>query len=491
MAKTKLTLIAATCAFLLASCDNKPDFAPPPRADDSIEVPAQNSTIAVPVEADLSNLATQLSREIPRTLWRINQPNQTCVPSEKVKIAFVKIKTPKIECDIVGTVTRGAMTIDGRGQDIVVTMPIHAEVQARDIGGVLKQETATGDATVRAVVRLSLDNQWNPRGKVNIEYDWTDAPHVEFLGQRIEFTSEADEKLQGVIARLERTLPRELAKLGLRQEIEKLWGQAFTSLQLNRSDPPVWMRVTPQRLKYGGYTLRGKRLELDLGMDARTETFVGDKPPAPERKPLPAMARLEGEPGGMLFFIPVIADYDQLEPVIAKALVKRSARPFDVPGIGLVKARFGEVEAYGTTDNRIAVGVTFAAARVDERFGDAEGRVWLTATPVNEAGSRKVSFSDLEITGDTDRESTDFLLDIANAPGFAQTIAVALAQNFEGDYDELMTKIRNAIDTTREGDVIIHAKIEDVKTGELKAAGQGLYLPVWGTGTASVELSPR
>ena len=56
---------------------------------------------------------------------------------------------------------------------------------------------------------------------------------------------------------------------------------------------------------------------------------------------------------------------------------------------------------------------------------------------------------------------------------------------------EGLAKIANAIDTKREGDVVIRAQIEEVKTGHLKAAGQGLYLPVWGTGTASVILAPR
>lgn len=102
-----------------------------------------------------------------------------------------------------------------------------------------------------------------------------------------------------------------------------------------------------------------------------------------------------------------------------------------------------------------------------------------------------MQFSHLKITGDTDRESTDFLLEIANSPSFAQTIAAALAQNFEDDYDELMAKIENEIRAVRKGDVVFRAQIADVRTGRLKAAGQGLYLPVWGTGTASVELSPR
>ena len=73
-------------------------------------------------------------------------------------------------------------------------------------------------------------------------------------------------------------------------------------------------------------------------------------------------------------------------------------------------------------------------------------------------------------------------------PRMAQTIGEALGQNFENDYAELMGKISRAIDEKREGRLLIRARIEDVRSGSLTAAGEGLYLPVWGTGVASVEL---
>ena len=43
----------------------------------------------------------------------------------------------------------------------------------------------------------------------------------------------------------------------------------------------------------------------------------------------------------------------------------------------------------------------------------------------------------------------------------------------------------------RIGDVVVRAHITDVRTGQLKAAGQGVYLPVWGRGTATIRLAPR
>ncbi|GHC92271.1 hypothetical protein GCM10019060_18050 [Novosphingobium pokkalii] len=477
---------AAALAALIAlgACHHRPMDAAPPRATDAIAVPPQASTIAVPITARLDELAAALEREVPRELWSIDQPGQDCVASKRVEVLGVKLKTPRVECHIVGNVVRGPITLSGQGQDLVVTLPLHATVRARDIAGVFKQETATGDAMVRAHVRLSLARDWKPRAALDIHYDWTNEPGIDFLGQRITFTSKADAKLKGVIAKLERTLPSELDKLHLDREISRAWASAFTSLELNHANPPVWMRVTPQELRYGGYAVEGQRLVLRLGMQAQTETFVGNRPPDPAVRPLPPLHTLDSTPGRMLFVIPVIADYRELEPVIAKALVKRSARPFDVPGLGAVTAQFGKVTCYGTTGGKVAVGVQFAA-------NGAHGTVWLTGTPVNAPNSREVSFADLAVSGVTDSTGTDVLLALANTPGLSETIAAALGQNFENDYAKLMGKIDRALTEKRTGDFVIRARINNVRTGRLKAAGQGLYLPVEGTGTATVSLDMR
>ena len=212
------------CVACLAGCDRTPRQAPP-RSTDTINVPPQTSTVDVPIVADLDKLARSLEQAIPRRLWSIDKPGQTCLPPKKVKILFAKIKTPAIQCRITGTVVRGPLVLEGSGKTIIVTMPLHAAISARDVGGVLSRETAEADARVRAVIRLDIARDWSPRGTVSIAYDWTDEPHVDFLGQRIEFTSKADAKLAGVVARLERSLPQELGRLQLREQVAQVWGR--------------------------------------------------------------------------------------------------------------------------------------------------------------------------------------------------------------------------------------------------------------------------
>lgn len=486
---TRYVTAGVTLAALavLPACHRRDDE-PPPRAHDAIKVDPQASLITVPIHADLGNLAAALEREIPRTLWTIDKPGQTCVPSKGVDIGIATIKTPELKCRIIGRVMRGPLRFAGKGKEIVLDMPLHAVVNAEDIGGVLKRETATADAKAHAVIRLTLAQDWSPRGTVDIRYDWTNRPHLDFLGQRIDFTEQAEEKLAPVIARLERDLPGQLGKLEVRRQVERAWNSAFTTLSLNRENPPVWMRVSPKELQYGGYELDGKRLVLKLGVKAVTETYVGKRPADPAPTPLPPVRPLETEAGRLAFFIPVVADYVQLEPVLMKALHKRSRRPFEVPGVGPVRADFRKVTIYGTTGGRIAVGVEFTATDLADKVGTTKGTVWMTGVPVNADNSRRVGFENFEVSGTSDMTGGNLILRLANTPGMAHTIAAALAQNFENDYNKLLVKIDRAIEDKREGDLLIRAEVTRTRTGRIRAAGQGLYLPVWADGMASITL---
>lgn len=474
----------------LAGCNREPAEGPPPRANDAIRIEPQASLLTVPIAADLSALGPTLESQIPRTLWSIDKTGLECMPSKKVKLAFVKVKTPTIRCDIVGAAKRGALRFTGSGKDIVFTMPITAQVQARDIGGVLKRETATARAEAHARVNLDLTHDWRLRGKVNITYRWIDSPHLEFLGRRIDLSEAADQKLAPVIADLERQLGAELAKIELRPKVEQAWKSAFTSLELNHRNPPVWMRITPQEVQYGGYTLADKSVQLRLGLKALTETFIGDRPADPPATALPRMRPLQADAGRVAFFIPVVADYRELEPVLMKALVKRQQRPFTIANIGAVQAEFRKVTIYGTTGGRIAVGVELSVWGTGGYLKKSSGTVWLTAKPANAPDSRMVEFTELHVSGGTDMVGSKLLLGFANGPELSATLAAALGQNFEKDYQELLGKIHRAIAEKRAGKLLIRAEITEAHTGTIRAAGQGLYLPVHGSGTATVKVVP-
>ena len=487
-----LKALALGLALALAGCSLfKSEVEPPPRADDAVEIPEGRSALAADIQVGLGAMRGALEREVPTRLWSINRKDAECVPSKRTEVIGITLKSPTIRCDLNGRVTRGALALRGEGQDLIVTMPIRAEVTASDIAGIIKQETATARANVTARVRLSIQPDWSMRGNVNIRYGWSQPPTVEILGQKITFADEADERLTGIVAKLERTLQAEIAKLDLRGEIEPLWESGFAVLSLNREDPPVWMRLTPEALGYDGYTASRNTLSVAMRLDAKTEVFVGDEPPVPEARPLPPMNIEAAEAFGLALSVPVIAQYEELEPVIEKALTKRAQRPFPVPAIGDRMIELRSVTAYGTTGNRIAVGVEFEAWEPGERDDPASGTVWLTARPVNQPNSRRVEFLEPEYQVETSRFTTNVLIEIARTRDFSGAIEEALSQNFEEDYRELIGKVERAIAEKQLGEFTIATDIEKVSTGTLTAYGEGLFLPVTADGQTQIRYAPR
>lgn len=488
------SIMAAALAMVAAFTGCQGDsaaVAAPPRATDSPPNPSQRSLIAVPIETDIAPLKRELERAVPRTLWTINQRERRCIKPKRVKVFGESVNvTPPIACTIVGQVTRGALRLRGEGQDIVIDMPITATVKAQDADRVFKGETATASAMAHARIRVDVRPDWQLNGKARISYGWTREPSIDFLGRRITFTRQADNALAPVVRAIERQINAEFARIDLRGQAGDIWRQAFAVLELNRERPPVWLRVTPQRLLYGGYRLNGQRLTVDLGMEAMAETFVSGKPAANAATPLPNLVRENPAPHFDVR-VPVIADYAELEPVVLRALVKRSQRPFDIPAIGAVDVKFGAVTAYGTTGNRVAVGIDVAAMARARQGKPTRGKIWLTATPVTTAGSAVVRFADVQVTGDTDAVSGDLLLALARRDNFAPLIAEALTQNLTKDLTELEGKIRKVTAERREGAFFIRTQIDRFETGQITAYGTGLFMPVRLIGRADVVYQPK
>jgi hypothetical protein len=470
-------------AFMLAACGRDASNPAPPRVTAPIDIPVEASAIAVPISAPLSDLQRLAERKVPRTLVTIDEARPDCA---SVKV----IKQVKISCRLVGQVTRGPIRVGGSGNVLTITMPVAATVSARDVAKVINK-TATAAAVVTARVRLVSIGDWQPVVKSEIDYVWTRKPGVDFLGRRITFAGKADPALAKLLRGIEADLPREIAKLQPREKLGEAWAKGFTSISVNAKNPPVWMRVTPQKMQFRNYVIERGQLTLNLGLMANVETFVGPRPEDPVPTPLPPPAVSDIAPAnGFKFHLPVVADYAELEPVLEKALGKLAKKPIELPGIGMVEPTFGNVTMYATKDSRLAIGLKLRVA-TPARWIDARGQVWLTGRPYNEPGSKLVRVRDLRIEGEAKSPSFRLLLAVVQSPAVSAALSEALSQNFSNDFEKLMVKAGKAIADKRLGNFVLSARIDDVKNGVVYPAGQGLYMPVDATGTAALRLSPR
>lgn len=468
-------------ALLLVACSRDASNPAPPRVTAPITFPSQTSAIAVPISARLADLERMLNADVPATLADIDEQKEACL---KLKVVG------KVSCRIVGKVTRGPIKVTGSGDVLVLTMPVSATVSARNVGRVLN-ETATAAAIATARVKLDSIGDWEPSAKADISYVWTKKPGIDFLGQRISFANKADPVLQKLIARLEAEIPREIAKMQPREKLASGWAKGFTSVSLNAQNPPVWLRITPQQVRFRGYNIDKGVLTLTLGVAALTETFIGDRPADPVPTPLPPPAPRQIEPDtGFRFHLPVVADYAELEPVLEKALHKLSKKPLALPAIGSVEPEFGDVIMYATTGSRMAIGMKLRV-KTPGQWIDARGTVWVTGQPYNEPGSRLVKVRDLRIEGNANSPSFRLLLAVARSPAVSTQLSNALSQDFERDFQKLLGKAGKAIAEKQLGPFVLRARIDDVKNGTVYPAGQGLYMPVNAAGTASLMLVPK
>jgi hypothetical protein len=493
-----MRLAASICllaALVLGGCGagGAPDA--PPKATSVPQFQPRNSTLVVPIELSLDDLQAALERKAPRQLWSIDRRNQKCISGQRVRAFGANIKvTPDIDCRIVGDVTRGPISLSGSGERLRIALPIRATIAARDVGGVLKGETATASGVVHADVSFALDRDWNARAEVDISYDWREPPGIDFLGQRIEFAKKADAALVRIIDGLERDLQEEVSRARLKPVLDDAWRAGFTVIELSKRNPPAWLRITPSGMGLAGYNVSGRTVALTVGLLAKTETFVGDRPEMPTPTALPPQVAV-GRGAGLSFFMPVFADYAQLEPPLLKALRKLAKKGIRIDGVGSINAQFDKITIYATGNNRLAIGIDAEVepigARTGISFGKSKGRVWLTGVPVSQANSRVVRVTDLQIYGNTDGLATNLLLLLASTDSVREQIASAITEDFSKDYDKVLDKAARAIADKRVGRFRLAATIDSVTHEAVQVTGVGLFTPAVVNGRGQIAIGPR
>ena len=478
----------------LAGCWGRVDAPEPPRVDDAPQIDEQISTVTAPIAISLDEIQSRLSQRLPRRLWSVDEHEDACIPAETISLGSRRVEvTPDISCRIVGTVERGAITLGGSGSALLIQFPINATISAREVAGTSIRETATGSAVVRLEARFSVGRDWQLQPDVEIAYGWSEPPGVEILGIRIEFASLADRELGGVIASLERELETALSRADIRSLVDEAWNEGFAVVELNREDPEAWMRITPRQLAIAGIEVQGRQLLINAGLEAVTETFVGDRPEPNDPTPLPRQSETIASQG-VRFVMPVIANYSELEPVLLRELRELNARGIELEGVGTIDADFKGVTMYATDNGRLAVGI-----EADLQVNDAdrardwtrtEGVIWLTGLPRNAPNDRTVEIHALEIYGDTDRLTGDLLVRFAQGSALRQLIASALTEDFTNDYNDLLEDAEEAIaELPIDDNWMIRAEMREVRHGRIQVTGSGLFLPVEIDGDARIELA--
>jgi len=475
--------VAACLAIVAAApagCSDTTSNPAPPRLTEPLTLPDQPSTLRIPVTLPIATIEREINQEVPRQIYRIDEPQQVCVKTKSKLL-------PDITCRLRGEVVRGPIRLSGSGNVLHLTMPVRTTVRAENIGKVIKRETATGAMNVTARVTLGLAPDWTPRAKVDADYDWTDKIGIDFLGQRITFADKVDPQLRKVLAQLERTLPRKLDRVQAKREVAKVWAKGFTSVRV-KSDPLIWARFTPERVGFAGYSIRDGRMTVGFAAQAKTETIFGERPRDPPVTPLPNLMR-GLPPGGINVHVPVLVRYDVLERAALRELTSGDYRSVELKGGANVDAEYHDVTIYGTPDRRVAVGVGMTVRAISGAF-TTKGKVWFTATPAIDVQRRIVGIGNLVVDGETDSKAFNLLLDAINRTALRERMARAVRYNFSRDYEDGVRKADAWLEEQPFEGFVFKGDMTGAQVRSLRVAPEGFLVEAHAQASASMTYNP-
>ena len=305
------------CAAFLAG----PAFAgeKPPVTPDSPPPLTTASRIAATVEFGLPAIASAIERDIPKRLASIDE-RIGCVNR---RVLLFRIRA---NCDVDGYVDRGAISLRGRGDRIVGSIPIFGTIEGQGANRFTAQihGDAEGQAVVEVEARPQLRKDWSLDLNFSDSYHWSEPPILHVLGREIALTKYAEPSIRKQLGRIRARAQKAARRLDPHDKAAKAWEQAFQPIEIS-ADPQVWLQIVPASVAFAGVHANSKDLSGSLELTATVQTMVGQAPPAITPTPLPPLGNDVDQPGTFDILLPVLVHYDVLRDKIMQAMAASKA----------------------------------------------------------------------------------------------------------------------------------------------------------------------
>jgi hypothetical protein len=371
--RNHLSNIVLFCAISLsgpAIAGEKPPVIPDQPS--SLTVPSRVSAV---VEFGLPAIAAAIERDIPKRLATIDE-RIGCV-NRRVLVFRVRAN-----CDVDGFVDRGPMSLYGRGDHIVGSIPIFGSIEGQ--GANRFTSRIHGDAEGRAVVevesRPKLSKDWSIDLNFADSFHWSEPPILHVLGREIALTKYAEPSIRKQLGRIRQHAQEAARRLDLHDKAAKAWEQAFQPIQISQ-DPPVWLQITPASAAFAGVHANAKDLSGSLELAGTAQTVVGQAPSTVTPTSLPPLGNDISQPGTFDILLPVRVNYDALRDKIMQVVAASKAGP-------IVK----QMQIYPSS-GKLVIGVQFA------RPGDTDAAagewVYLSGALNVDANQQSIRISNL------------------------------------------------------------------------------------------------
>src|ERR1700733_15211638 len=288
-------------------------------------IPDQPSSLTTPsrvsatVEFGLLAIASAIERDIPRRLATIDE-RIGCVNRRGLVFRI------RANCDVDGFVDRGPVSLRGRGDHVVGSVPIFGSIEGQ--GANRFTSRIHGDAEGRAVVeveaRPKLRKDWSLDLNFSDSYHWSEPPILHVFGRDVALTKYAEPSIRKQLDRIRSRAREAERRLDLHDKAAKAWEQAFQPVQISQ-DPQVWLQITPASAAFAGVRANAKNLSGSLELTGTAQTLVGQAPSAVAPTPLPSLGDDISQPGTFDILLPVRVNYDTLRDKIMQVVAGSKA----------------------------------------------------------------------------------------------------------------------------------------------------------------------
>jgi hypothetical protein len=351
----------------------------PPVIPDQPSALTTPSRVSATIEFGLPSIASAVERGVPRRLATIDE-RIGCV-NKRVFVFRIRAN-----CDVDGFVDRGAMSIYGRGDHLVGSIPIFGTIEGQ--GANRFTSRIHGDAEGRAMVevesRPKLTRDWSVDLNFSDSFHWTEPPVLHVLGRDISLTKYAEPSIRRQLGRIRAQAQENARRLDLHDKAAKAWEQAFQPVQISQ-DPPVWLQITPASAAFAGVHATTRDLSGSLELTGTVQTLVGQAPKAVTPTSLPALGNDVAQPGTFDVLLPVRVNYDAMRDKIMQVVAASKAAP-------IVK----EMQIYPSS-GKLVIGVRVA------KPGDSEPAAgeWLYLSAALNVDASQQSIKISNLAGDT------------------------------------------------------------------------------------------
>ena len=258
-----------------------------------------------------------------------------------------------------------------------------------------------------------------------------------------------DDVVRGFDTALRKMLPamdkRVAAGLNLRKRVEAGWARMSEPTELR---PNVWLALNPEGINVVPVSVSEGQLRTGIQLRLRPVVTAGKKPQS-SPKPMP-LANVAAPADTFKLQIPVDVRESFVQARLDKALdLDKGGMTISMSGYNV---RVTGADVYGE-GSQVVVKLTFT--------GDLTGTGYLKGTPSYDAGTRILSFPDLDYT----LETNNALLKTAN--WFAQgEVRDRLRERFTIDLAQRIDEMKQGLEgvlNRRRGNVQLHGTVDELK----------------------------